>query len=79
MVRGLRCSCFLISGIDLCSSFTDLLPKVIKLCPLHLAALCDLESDRLAVYYGAADTVTCLCYARLSELAAYVKENSQVF
>jgi beta-1,4-mannooligosaccharide/beta-1,4-mannosyl-N-acetylglucosamine phosphorylase len=44
-----------------------------------VAALCEPESDRLAVYYGAADTVTCLCYARLSELVAYVKENSLVF
>jgi beta-1,4-mannooligosaccharide/beta-1,4-mannosyl-N-acetylglucosamine phosphorylase len=44
-----------------------------------VAALCDRQSDRLAVYYGAADTVTCLCYARLSELVAYVKENSLVF
>jgi beta-1,4-mannooligosaccharide/beta-1,4-mannosyl-N-acetylglucosamine phosphorylase len=44
-----------------------------------VAALCEPESDRLAVYYGAADTVTCLCYARLSELIAYIKENSLVF
>jgi beta-1,4-mannooligosaccharide/beta-1,4-mannosyl-N-acetylglucosamine phosphorylase len=44
-----------------------------------VAALCEPESDRLAVYYGAADTVTCLCFARLSELVAYIKENSLVF
>jgi beta-1,4-mannooligosaccharide/beta-1,4-mannosyl-N-acetylglucosamine phosphorylase len=44
-----------------------------------VAALCDSEADRLAVYYGAADTVTCLAYAHISELSAYVKENSIVF
>ena len=44
-----------------------------------VAALCDQEQDRLAVYYGAADTVTCLCYSRLSELIGYIKENSLVF
>lgn len=44
-----------------------------------VAALCDQEQDRLAVYYGAADTVTCLCYSRLSELISYIKENSLVF
>ena len=41
-----------------------------------VAALCDAEADRLAVYYGAADTSTCLAYAHLSELVAYVKEHS---
>ena len=44
-----------------------------------VAALCERETDRLAIYYGAADTVTCLSYARLSELVAYVKDNSLVF
>ena len=44
-----------------------------------VAALCDQEQDRLAVYYGAADTVTCLCYSRMSELISYIKENSLVF
>jgi beta-1,4-mannooligosaccharide/beta-1,4-mannosyl-N-acetylglucosamine phosphorylase len=44
-----------------------------------VAALCEPENDRLAVYYGAADTVTCLCYSRPSELVAYIKDNSLVF
>lgn len=44
-----------------------------------VAALCEPEHDRLAVYYGAADTVTCLAYAHLSELLQYVKDNSIVF
>ncbi|QDS99183.1 glycoside hydrolase family 130 protein [Adhaeretor mobilis] len=44
-----------------------------------VAALCDQEKDQLAVYYGAADTSTCLAYAHLSELVNYTKENSVVF
>jgi beta-1,4-mannooligosaccharide/beta-1,4-mannosyl-N-acetylglucosamine phosphorylase len=44
-----------------------------------VAALCDEALDRLAIYYGAADTVTCLCYSRLSELMSYIKEHSLVF
>ena len=35
--------------------------------------------QRLAVYYGAADTSCCLAYARLDELIAFIKENSHVF
>jgi beta-1,4-mannooligosaccharide/beta-1,4-mannosyl-N-acetylglucosamine phosphorylase len=44
-----------------------------------VAALCERHTDRLAVYYGAADTVTCLCHARLSELVDYIQDNSIVF
>jgi beta-1,4-mannooligosaccharide/beta-1,4-mannosyl-N-acetylglucosamine phosphorylase len=44
-----------------------------------VAALCDPEADRLAIYYGAADTSTCLAYAHLSELVAYTKEHSFVY
>jgi beta-1,4-mannooligosaccharide/beta-1,4-mannosyl-N-acetylglucosamine phosphorylase len=43
------------------------------------AALADAASDRLAVYYGAADTHSCLAYAHLSELIAFTKDNSAVF
>lgn len=50
-------------------------PNVVFPC----AALCDAEQDRLAVYYGAADTYSCLAYAHLSELIAFTKENSAVF
>lgn len=32
------------------------------------AALVDRESDRLTIYYGAADTVTCLAHGHLSEI-----------
>lgn len=50
-------------------------PNVVFPC----AALCDAEQDRLAIYYGAADTSSCLAYAHLSELIEFTKENSQVF
>jgi beta-1,4-mannooligosaccharide/beta-1,4-mannosyl-N-acetylglucosamine phosphorylase len=47
-------------------------PNVVFPC----AALVDAPTGRIAVYYGAADTVTCLAYAHAEELIAYVKENS---
>jgi beta-1,4-mannooligosaccharide/beta-1,4-mannosyl-N-acetylglucosamine phosphorylase len=50
-------------------------PNVVFPC----AALVDESLDRLAVYYGAADTSCCVAYARLGELIAFVKGNSQVF
>ncbi len=39
-------------------------PNVVFPC----AALVDRDADRLAIYYGAADTVTCLAYGHLSEV-----------
>jgi beta-1,4-mannooligosaccharide/beta-1,4-mannosyl-N-acetylglucosamine phosphorylase len=42
------------------------------------AALVDAPTGRIAVYYGGADTVTCLAYTRVDELVAYVKSNSEV-
>jgi beta-1,4-mannooligosaccharide/beta-1,4-mannosyl-N-acetylglucosamine phosphorylase len=50
-------------------------PNVVFPC----AALHDKAADRLAIYYGAADTSCCLAYAHLGELIAFVKENSHVF
>ena len=44
-----------------------------------VAALCDPVQDKLAVYYGAADTATALAFAHLSELVKYVKDNSILF
>jgi len=41
------------------------------------AALTDAPSGRIAIYYGAADTVTCLAYTRVDELIAFVKANSE--
>lgn len=42
------------------------------------AALCDAPTGRMAIYYGAADTVTCLAYAQVDELLAFIKENSEL-
>ena len=54
---------------------TGHVPNVVFPC----AALCDPKAKRLAVYYGAADTYSCVAYAHLDELIAFTKENSQVF
>lgn len=45
-------------------------PNVVFPC----AALTD--GDRVAVYYGAADTTVCLAFGRISEIIAFVKQNS---
>lgn len=47
-------------------------PNVVFPC----AALVDGESGRMALYYGAADTVTALAFARMEEVVAWVKENA---
>lgn len=39
------------------------------------AALYDPATDRIAIYYGGADTVTCLAYTRFTELLDFVKKN----
>jgi beta-1,4-mannooligosaccharide/beta-1,4-mannosyl-N-acetylglucosamine phosphorylase len=40
------------------------------------AALCDPPTGRIAIYYGGADTVTCLAFARLDELIDLIREDS---
>jgi beta-1,4-mannooligosaccharide/beta-1,4-mannosyl-N-acetylglucosamine phosphorylase len=45
-------------------------PNVVFPC----AALCDAPTGRIAIYYGAADTVTGLAYAQVDELLDYVRE-----
>jgi beta-1,4-mannooligosaccharide/beta-1,4-mannosyl-N-acetylglucosamine phosphorylase len=47
-------------------------PNVVFPC----AALCDAATGRLAIYYGAADTVTCLAFAYAQELVEFAKENN---
>jgi len=39
------------------------------------AALHDAATGRLAIYYGAADTVTALAFAHLDEVITFIKEN----
>jgi len=40
------------------------------------AALCDAETGRIALYYGAADTVTCLAFTHADELIKFIKSHS---
>jgi beta-1,4-mannooligosaccharide/beta-1,4-mannosyl-N-acetylglucosamine phosphorylase len=40
------------------------------------AALYDPPTQRIAIYYGGADTVTCLAFAKFDELIDFIKENS---
>jgi beta-1,4-mannooligosaccharide/beta-1,4-mannosyl-N-acetylglucosamine phosphorylase len=40
------------------------------------AALVDPPSNRIAIYYGGADTVTCLAYTKFDELMEFIRENS---
>jgi len=47
-------------------------PNVVFPC----AALCDAPTGRIALYYGAADTVTCLAYTTAKDLVEFVKSNS---
>ncbi len=49
-------------------------PNVVFPC----AALHDPATGQIALYYGAADTVTCLAYTRLDPLMEYLKANSCV-
>jgi beta-1,4-mannooligosaccharide/beta-1,4-mannosyl-N-acetylglucosamine phosphorylase len=49
-------------------------PNVVFPC----AALADADTGRIAIYYGAADTVTCLCYAQVDELIDFIKSNSEL-
>ena len=44
-------------------------PNVVFPC----AALVDRGADRVSIYYGGADTVTCLAHAHLSELLAFAR------
>lgn len=40
------------------------------------AALCDPPTGRIAIYYGGADTVTCLAFTLFPELFDFIRENS---
>jgi beta-1,4-mannooligosaccharide/beta-1,4-mannosyl-N-acetylglucosamine phosphorylase len=40
------------------------------------AAVVDPPTGRMAIYYGGADTVTCLAFAEFDELIAFVTEHS---
>jgi beta-1,4-mannooligosaccharide/beta-1,4-mannosyl-N-acetylglucosamine phosphorylase len=40
------------------------------------AAIADVDTNRLAIYYGAADTVTALAFTKVNELVQWVKDNA---
>jgi len=42
------------------------------------AVLCDADTGRIAVYYGAADSYVCLAFTTVDEVVGYIKENSVV-
>ncbi|MFW6188924.1 MAG: glycoside hydrolase family 130 protein [Planctomycetota bacterium] len=48
-------------------------PNVVFPC----AALCDAATGRIALYYGAADTVTCLAFAYVDELVEFALEKDE--
>jgi len=43
------------------------------------ATLCDADSGRIAIYYGAADTYTAVAFTRVDELLDHLRRNSEVF
>ncbi|MBN1215638.1 MAG: glycoside hydrolase family 130 protein [Candidatus Lokiarchaeota archaeon] len=47
-------------------------PNVVFPC----SALVDSDTGRIAIYYGAADTVTALAYAKVEDLIDFIKKNS---
>jgi beta-1,4-mannooligosaccharide/beta-1,4-mannosyl-N-acetylglucosamine phosphorylase len=49
-------------------------PNVVFPC----AALVDAPTNRIAIYYGAADTVTALAFARVDQVIDFVKSNSEL-
>ena len=54
---------------------TGFVPNVCFPC----AAICDAPTGRIAIYYGAADTYTCLCFCQVDEVLEFPKANSTVF
>jgi beta-1,4-mannooligosaccharide/beta-1,4-mannosyl-N-acetylglucosamine phosphorylase len=53
---------------------TGFVPNVAFPC----ATLCDAKTGRIAIYYGAADSVVALAYAKADELVAYIMDNSEL-
>ncbi|MCR4576710.1 MAG: glycoside hydrolase family 130 protein [Clostridiales bacterium] len=42
------------------------------------AALADADTGRIAIYYGGADTVICMCFGQVDEIVDFVKHNSKL-
>jgi beta-1,4-mannooligosaccharide/beta-1,4-mannosyl-N-acetylglucosamine phosphorylase len=43
------------------------------------ATLCDADTGRIAIYYGAADTYTAVAFTQVDEMLDYLRHNSEVF
>jgi beta-1,4-mannooligosaccharide/beta-1,4-mannosyl-N-acetylglucosamine phosphorylase len=66
-----RCRYYLLNPKELYETVGDV-PNVVFPC----ATLFDPATGRIAIYYGGADTVVCLAYARMDSLIEYIKSNS---
>ena len=66
-----RCRPYLLAPNKLYEQVGDV-PNVIFPC----AALHDEAEGKIAIYYGAADTVTCLAYGYIDEIIEFIKQNS---
>jgi len=40
-----------------------------------VGCLCDSATGRIAIYYGAADTFTALCFCDANEVVSFIKAN----
>ncbi len=67
-----RCKPFLLHPETLYECVGDV-PNVCFPC----ATLTDAATGRIAIYYGAADTVVALAFARVDELVSYIKANAE--
>ncbi len=54
--------------------YSGRVPNVIFPC----AALTDAPTGRIAIYYGSADTYTCVAFTQVDELLGFLKKNSRV-
>jgi beta-1,4-mannooligosaccharide/beta-1,4-mannosyl-N-acetylglucosamine phosphorylase len=68
-----RCAPYLLSPQTLYECVGDV-PNVVFPC----ASLYDVESGRIAIYYGAADTVTGLAFGYIPEIIDFMKANSEL-
>ena len=66
-----RCKPYILHPQELYECVGDV-PNVTFPC----ATLHDAETGKIAIYYGAADTVVALAFTQVDELIAYIKENS---
>lgn len=67
-----RCNDFLLTPEESYET-TGFVPNVI----FPTSTLIDQDTGRIALYYGAADTYTCLAFGYIDEIVAYIKEHSK--